>query len=102
MATFLYHARTRSAIPPARDFVFDEHFPMFPQAEACCGHVMHSYYSFLIILNMPHFFNALKFLYSARFLGAEIHYSAIQPDDAGQTWLFRIYAVPVVPSPFAG
>ena len=34
-------------------------------------------------------------------LGAEIHYSAIQPDDVGQTWLFRIYAVPVVPSPFA-
>ena len=34
-------------------------------------------------------------------LGAEVHYSAIQPDDVGQTWLFRIYAVPVVPSPFA-
>ena len=34
--------------------------------------------------------------------GAEVHYSAIQPDDASQTWLFRFYMVPVVPSPFAG
>ncbi len=35
-------------------------------------------------------------------LGAEVHYSVVQPDDVGQTWLFRIFAVPVVPSPFAG
>jgi hypothetical protein len=34
-------------------------------------------------------------------LGAEVHYSVVKPDDAGQTWLFRIFAVPVVPSPFA-
>ncbi len=30
--------------------------------------------------------------------GAVVHYSAIQPDDATQTWLFRFYMVPVVPS----
>jgi hypothetical protein len=35
-------------------------------------------------------------------LGAEIHYSAIQPDDVSQTWLFRFYMVPLIPSPFAG
>ena len=35
-------------------------------------------------------------------LGAEVHYSAIQPDDASQTWLFRFYMVPVIPSPFSG
>jgi hypothetical protein len=29
--------------------------------------------------------------------GAEVHYSAIQPDVAGQTWLFRFYMVPVIP-----
>ena len=35
-------------------------------------------------------------------LGAEVHYSAIQPDDVSQTWLFRFYMVPVIPSPFSG
>ena len=35
-------------------------------------------------------------------IGGEVHYAAIQPDDASQTWLFRLYFVPVVPSPFAG
>jgi hypothetical protein len=34
-------------------------------------------------------------------LGAEIHYPTIQPDDASQTWLFRFYMMPVLPSPFA-
>jgi len=34
--------------------------------------------------------------------GAEVHYAVIQPDDVGQTWLFRFYMVPVIPSPFGG
>jgi hypothetical protein len=35
-------------------------------------------------------------------LGAEVHYSVVQRDDAGQNWLFPFYRIPVVPSPFAG
>ncbi len=32
--------------------------------------------------------------------GAEVHYSAVHPDNFGQRWDFRFYVVPVVPSPF--
>jgi hypothetical protein len=32
-------------------------------------------------------------------LGAEVHYSVIQPDDVvGQEWNFRFYVIPAIPS----
>ncbi len=32
--------------------------------------------------------------------GMEVHYAAVHPDDFGQRWNFRVYVVPVLPSPF--
>ncbi len=32
--------------------------------------------------------------------GVEVHYAVVHPDDFGQRWNFRVYVVPVLPSPF--
>ena len=33
-------------------------------------------------------------------MGMEVHYAAVHADDFGTRWNFRLYVVPVVPSPF--